>query len=193
MRLFGFCSEKSHKSIMEVSFLAALSFLYQIFHSIGETLVVQLCHVSQFSSESHQAVYFQRRTNLLFQKVENLGGRHVLTFLLVVGRFEVETEILVYRLNYLKLAVALHDELHLLGVEITLLAIAQRHKRLGEKLLVVGADTHVDGARQLDADETAVAGWVGEDVVHVARGDEGGEAWKLHDVTSVRRLVFQRR
>ena len=128
-----------------------------------------------------------------FQKVENLSGRHVLTFLLVVGRFEVETEILVYRLNHLKLAVALHDELHLLGVEITLLAIAQRHKRPGEKLLVVGADTHVDGARQLDADETAVAGWVGEDVVHVARGDEGGEAWKLHDVTSVRRLVFQRR
>lgn len=68
MRLFGFCSEKSHKSIMEVSFLAALSFLYQILHSIGETLVVQLRHVSQFSSESHQAVYFQRRTNLLFRK-----------------------------------------------------------------------------------------------------------------------------
>ena len=71
MILFVYCCKKSHKSIIEVSFLAdfwlfslsqfsALSFLYQILHSIGETFVVQLRRVCQFSSESHQAAYFQR-------------------------------------------------------------------------------------------------------------------------------------
>ena len=86
MILFVYCCKKSHKSIIEVSFLAdfwlfslsqfsALSFLYQILHSIGETFVNQLRHVCQFPSESHQAAYFQRWTDLLFQKVDNLGGR----------------------------------------------------------------------------------------------------------------------
>lgn len=86
MILFVYCCKKSHKSIIEVSFLAdfwlfslsqfsALSFLYQILHSIGETFVDQLRHVCQFPSESHQAAYFQRWTDLLFQKVDNLGGR----------------------------------------------------------------------------------------------------------------------
>ena len=72
MILFVFCCKKYHKSIIEVSFLgrflafsafsqsSALSFLYQILHSIGETFVVQLRRVCQFSSESHQAAYFQR-------------------------------------------------------------------------------------------------------------------------------------
>ena len=54
---------------------SALSFLYQMLHSIGETFVGQLRHVCQFSSESNQVVYFQRWTDLLFQKVDNLGGR----------------------------------------------------------------------------------------------------------------------
>ena len=86
MILFVYCCKKSHKSIIEVSFLAdfwlfslsqfsALSFLYQILHSIGETFVDQLRLVCQFPSESHQAAYFQRWTDLLFQKVDNLGGR----------------------------------------------------------------------------------------------------------------------
>ena len=44
-------------------------------HSIGETFVDQLRHVCQFSSESNQAAYFQRWTDLLFQKVDYLGGR----------------------------------------------------------------------------------------------------------------------
>jgi len=71
MILFVYCCKKSHKSIIEVSFFAdfwlfslsqfsALSFLYQILHSIGETFVDQLRHVCQFPSESHQAAYFQR-------------------------------------------------------------------------------------------------------------------------------------
>ena len=54
---------------------SALSFLYQMLHSIGETFVDQLRHVCQISSESNQAAYFQRWTDLLFQKVDNLGGR----------------------------------------------------------------------------------------------------------------------
>ena len=87
MILFVFCCKKYHKSIIEVSFLgrflafsafsqsSALSFLYQMLHSIGETFVDQLRHVCQFPSESNQAAYFQRWTDLLFQKVDNLGGR----------------------------------------------------------------------------------------------------------------------
>ena len=87
MILFVYCCKKSHKSLIEVSFLAdffaffslypvsALSFLYQMLHSIVETFVDQLRHVCQFLSESHQAAYFQRWTDLLFQKVDYLGGR----------------------------------------------------------------------------------------------------------------------
>ena len=83
MILFVFCCKKYHRSLILGRFLAfsafsqssALSFLYQILHSIGETFVVQLRRVCQFSSESYQAAYFQRWTDLLFQKVDNLGGR----------------------------------------------------------------------------------------------------------------------
>ena len=84
MILFVFCCKKYHKSIILGWFFwafsafsqsSALSFLYQMLHSIGETFVDQLRHVCQFSSESNQVVYFQRWTDLLFQKVDNLGGR----------------------------------------------------------------------------------------------------------------------
>ena len=84
MILFVFCCKKYHKSIILGWFFwafsafsqsSALSFLYQMLHSIGETFVDQLRHVCQFSSESNQAAYFQRWTDLLFQKVDNLGGR----------------------------------------------------------------------------------------------------------------------
>ena len=84
MILFVFCCKKYHKSIILGWFFwafsafsqsSALSFLYQMLHSIGETFVDQLRHVCQFPSESHQAAYFQRWTDLLFQKVDNLGGR----------------------------------------------------------------------------------------------------------------------
>ncbi len=102
-------------------------------------------------------------------------------------------EILVYRLDHLKLAVALHNQLHLLRIEITLLAIVQGSKRLGEKLLVVRTHAHVDRPRQFHTDESSVAGWIGENILHVARGDERGETRKFHDVTAIRRLVFQRR
>ena len=69
----------------------------------------------------------------------------------------------------------------------------QSSQRLGEKLLIVRTHTHIDRSRQFHADESSVAGWVGENIRDVARGDERGETRKFHDMTAIRRLVFQRR
>lgn len=64
--------------------------------------------------------------------------------------------------------------------------------RLCIKLLIVQSATHIYRPRQLYTQESAVAGWVGEDVGHVARGDEGGETGELLDMTAVGRLDFHR-
>ena len=69
----------------------------------------------------------------------------------------------------------------------------QSSQRLGEKLLIVRTHTHIDRSRQFHTDESSVAGWVGENIRDVARGDERGETRKFHDMTAIRRLVFQRR
>ena len=73
-------------------------------HSIGETFVDQLRHVCQFSSESNQAAYFQRWTDLLFQKVDYLGGRiemYIHAGILHYVFFEclLEIEIIVPKIN----------------------------------------------------------------------------------------------
>lgn len=128
-----------------------------------------------------------------FQIVENLGGSQIFTLFLILNQLEIELEILVYRLSHLKLAVVLHDQLHLFRIKITLLAIVQSGQRLGEKLLIVRTHTHIDWFRQFHSDESSVAGWVGENIRDVARGDERGETRKFHDMTTIRRLVFQRR
>ena len=69
----------------------------------------------------------------------------------------------------------------------------QGGQRLGEKLLIVRTHAHIDRPRQFHAYEPSVAGWVGENIRDVARGDERGETRKFHDMTAIRRLVFQRR
>ena len=69
----------------------------------------------------------------------------------------------------------------------------QSSQRLGEKLLIVRTHTHIDRSRQFHAYKPSVAGWIGENIRDVARGDERGETRKFHDMTTIRRLVFQRR
>ena len=69
----------------------------------------------------------------------------------------------------------------------------QSSQRLGENLLIVRTNAHVDRPCQFHTDESSVAGWIGENILHVACGDERGETRKFHDMTAIRRLVFQRR
>ena len=53
-------------------------------------------------------------------------------------------------------------------------ATLQSLHRLRIKLLIVQSATHIDRSRQFYSQKTAVAGWVGKNIGHVARGDEGG-------------------
>lgn len=92
----------------------------------------------------------------------------------------------------LEVLVAVHEHPRLHLVEIAFLPVLQCRQRLGEELAVVGLHAHVDGTGQLHPDETAVAGGVGEDVVDVARGDEGCRARELLHMTAVGTLDLHR-
>ena len=76
------------------------------------------------------------------------------------------------RLLLLESLVVLHDERRLLGIKVGSFASADGCLCLGKELMIIGTETYVDRACQFDADEAAVAGWIGQDVVHIARGDE---------------------
>ena len=94
--------------------------------------------------------------------------------------------------NLLKLSVALHDDGGFRSIEIGFLSLLQSLHRLCIKLLVVQSATYINRSRQLYTQESAVAGWVGEDIRHVARGNEGGETRKFLYMTSVWRLDLHR-
>ena len=93
---------------------------------------------------------------------------------------------------YLVAAVPEHYLLGLCLVEPTAAPVAQELQRLGEELTVVGHTTGVDGSGELDADETAVAGRIGEDVGHVARSDERRLARQLLKVRAIRSFRLYR-
>ena len=87
----------------------------------------------------------------------------------------------------------MHDEAHLFGIEIALLAIPQCRQRLGIELAVVGADAHIYGSGELYSDKASVARRVGKDIREIARGYKRGEARKLLHMTAIGTLYLQRR
>lgn len=86
--------------------------------------------------------------------------------------------------------VVLHDESRLFCIKIGLFSIPDCLFCLGKELLIVGAHTYINRTRQFDTDESAVAGRIGQDVVHIACGDEGGGAGELLYMTAIGWLVF---
>ena len=60
MILLLFLQEKSHQSIIKVSFYL---FFYQIFHAVFESFVLQFTHVRQLPAESHQVDHLVGRGN----------------------------------------------------------------------------------------------------------------------------------
>ena len=86
--------------------------------------------------------------------------------------------------------VVLHDESRLFCIKIGFFSIPDCLFCLGKELLIVGAHAYINRARQFDTDESAVAGRIGQNVVHIACGDEGGGAGKLLYMAAIGGLVF---
>ena len=131
-------------------------------------------HVGELATEGDESVDLQGGAYLLLNDVEDFGGGEPLGSGVewVGGDGEAEAEVLVGWFLYLVAAVPEHYLLGLCLVEPAAATIAEELKRLCEELMVVGHTTCVDRRREFDADETTVAGRVGEDVGHVARGNE---------------------
>lgn len=129
----------------------------------------------------------QGGADLLLYDIEDFGGGEPLSGRVerIVGDGEAEAEVLVGGFLYLVAAVPEHYLLGLCLVEPAATTVAQELQRLGEELMVVGHTTCVDGRREFDADETTVAGRVGEDVGHVARGYERRLARQFFDVRAI--------
>ena len=136
----------------------------------------------------------QGGADLLLYDIEDFGGGEPLSSRVerIVGDGEAEAEVLVGGFLYLVAAVPEHYLLGLCLVEPAASTVAQELQRLGEELTVVGHTTGVDGRRKLDADETAVAGRIGEDVGHIARGDERRLARQFLDVRAIRSFRLYR-
>lgn len=144
--------------------------------------------VGQLSPERNQTVHLQRGTHLTLYDIEDFRRRHPLGILVewVVRYREAEVEILVGRFLHLVAAVPEHYLLGLRLVEPAAVSVAQELQRLGEELAMVGHMGGVDGCRQFNADEATVARRVGEDVGHVARGDERRLARQFLDACAIR-------
>ena len=151
-------------------------------------------HVGKFATEGDESVDLQGGAYLLLYDIEDFGGGEPLGGRVewIVGDGEAEAEVLVGGFLYLVAAVPEHYLLGLCLVEPAATTVAQELQRLGEELMVVGHTTCVDGRREFDADETTVAGRVGEDVGHVARGYERRLARQFFDVRAIRSFRLYR-
>ena len=116
-------------------------------------------HVGKFATEGDEGVDLQGGADLLLYDVEDFSGGEPLGSRIerIVGDGEAEAEVLVGWFLYLVAAVPEHYLLGLCLVEPAATTVAQELQRLGEELMVVGHTTCVDGRREFDADETAVA------------------------------------
>lgn len=147
---------------------------YQILSTKSCSSVLQTFNILKLSAQFLYARNLERRAEFLLQNVENSGCHQVFAIFWGTCRLENLQKTLLDRGNLLKLSVMLHDDGGFLGVEIGFFATLQSLHRLRIKLLIVQSATHIDRSRQFYSQETAVAGWVGKNIGHVARGDEGG-------------------
>lgn len=93
-------------------------FLYhQITLAIGETLHLDARNVHQLAPKTPQTIHLDRRTDVFLQTIKDFCCRHILTQLLVIRQVEIQAEILLDGWHQLKLAVALHHQLGLLGIK----------------------------------------------------------------------------
>ena len=143
--------------------------------------------VGQLSPERNQTVHLQRGAHLTLYDIEDFRRRHPLGILVerILRYREAEVEILVGGFLHLVAAVPEHYLLGLRLVEPAAVSVAQQLQRLGEELAMVGHTGGVDRRCQFDADEATVARRVGEDVGHVARGDERCLARQFLDACAI--------
>ena len=130
---------------------------------------------------------------MTLQLLENLGCRKILALFGIIGQVEIEIEILVYWRNHFKLSVARHNQLGLLRIKIGLLASLQCRQGLRIELFIIRKLAYIDRTRQFHTQESAIAGWIGEDILHIARGDERCHSRKLLHMTAIRRLHLHTR
>ena len=147
---------------------------YQILSSKSRFLAFQSLDILKLSAQSLQTRNLQGGAEFLLQNVENGGCHHVFSLFWVICWLKNLQKTLFYWRNLLKLSIVLHDDGSFLGIEIGFFSLLQGLHRLRIKLLIVQSATHIDRTRQLHTQETAVAGWVGKNIRHVARGYEGG-------------------
>ena len=165
---------------------------YQILSTKSRFLALQSLDILKLSAQSLQTRNLQGGTEFLLQNVENGGCHQIFAIFRGTCRLENLQKTLFYWRNLLKLSVVLQDNGCFLGIEIGFFSLLQGLHRLRIKLLIVQSATHVYRSRQFYSQETAVAGWVGKNIGHVARGDEGGETGELLDMTAIWRLDFHR-
>lgn len=147
---------------------------YQILSTKSCSSVLQTFNILKLPAQFLYTRNLERRAEFLLQNVENSGCHQVFAIFWGTCRLENLQKTLLNWRNLLKLSVILHDDGGFLGVEIGFFATLQSLHRLRIKLLIVQSATHIDRSRQFYSQETAVAGWVGKNIGHVARGDEGG-------------------
>ena len=150
-------------------------------------------HLRKLATETDEIAQLHRRSDVTLQLLEYLGCRKILTLLDIIGQVKIEIEILIYRRNHLKLSVARHNQLGLLRIKIGLLACLQCRQGLRIELFIIRKLTYIDRTRQFYTQESAIAGWVGEDIFHVARGDERCHSRKLLHMTAIRRFHLHTR
>ena len=114
------------------------------------------------------------------------GGGLPLAVYLVGGSIVVFVEVLDGRGDELVLVIVCHEGLDFLGGEPPLLLVAHNEVvGLVVKGFVVGLVARIDGSRELDADEAAVASGVAQDAGLVGGSDEGGVALELLDMLAI--------
>ena len=129
---------------------------------------------------------------MAFHDVEDGGGRHELPLVLAGRNVEALMEEEFLRRLLPELFVRVHEHARLLVIEPVGIALLEECQCLGVELLVVDVLRKPDGPRNLNTDETTVAGGIGEHIRHVRRSDERCQARQVFDMLAVGPLHLHR-
>ena len=163
-----------------------LLFTHQILAIIADSAALETFDVLQVAAEGGNAVGFQTTAGYLAQTGVDGGGREPLALSLVADSGVIFVEVLDGRGLDLKLAVVGNQLLDFLGCHPVLFAL------LGDDGVglvveggVVGLVIGIDGGRQLNAYETAVAGGVAQHAGFVAGSDERGHTGEVLNMLTI--------
>ena len=137
------------------------------------------------TSEQSHFIDGQPVFGLGLQEGENLHRGHPVSFLFIFGGMEVAEEELFQRCGLFKLPVGLFQDGFVGIVQPVAFTFGYGIHGLCVELPVVDGDIGMDGAGDFDADETAAATGVGQQVLLVAGADEGGIPPHLTDGAAV--------